>query len=238
MFLSLHIPSSCQALCWPAVCVIGPCSHLKQEWWVCSKVQRYCIICFSTQLFFFFYTFSKTPELFPFIWHMVQLKLDSESVPNEQQWSTESAEFYFILYISFASAAESGWGECVSEASAAAGYCPCGSVPHAPHWWVSCNGCCSSPYVYIACISFALFFPPLIDYLNNLSPDSKEYEDTQGTVNQQQHLCGRRLPALSVTGEPYCPVFVALCLWGIYLLSFDMEREPRESQFRPFCLGF
>lgn len=53
---------------------------------------------------------------------------------------------------------------------------------------------------------------PLIDYLNNLSPDSKEYEDTQGTINKQEHPCGQRLLALLVTGEPYCPVFVALCL--------------------------
>lgn len=29
--------------------------------------------------------------------------------------------------------------------------------------------------------SFSLL--PLADYLNNLSPDSKEYEDTQGTMN-------------------------------------------------------
>lgn len=30
---------------------------------------------------------------------------------------------------------------------------------------------------------------PLTDYLNNLSPDSKEYEDTQGTVNTRHILC-------------------------------------------------
>lgn len=27
-------------------------------------------------------------------------------------------------------------------------------------------------------------FTPLTDYLNNLSPDSKEYEDTQGMINK------------------------------------------------------
>lgn len=35
-------------------------------------------------------------------------------------------------------------------------------------------------------------FTPLTDYLNNLSPDSKEYEDTQGTVNmleEQTAVC-------------------------------------------------
>jgi len=33
------------------------------------------------------------------------------------------------------------------------------------------------------CLEAFISFTPHTDYLNNLSPDSKEYEDTQGTVN-------------------------------------------------------
>uniref|UniRef100_A0A8C3A1I6 Uncharacterized protein n=1 Tax=Cyclopterus lumpus TaxID=8103 RepID=A0A8C3A1I6_CYCLU len=40
----------------------------------------------------------------------------------------------------------------------------------------------------------------LTDYLNNLSPDSKEYKDTQGTVNKQRSRCGQRQ---LLTGEPH-----------------------------------
>ncbi len=44
---------SCEALCWPAVCVIGPCSRLKYDWCFCSKVGPvWRIICFSVQLSF------------------------------------------------------------------------------------------------------------------------------------------------------------------------------------------
>lgn len=54
------------------------------------------------------------------------------------------------------------------------------------------------------------FFHSSTDYLNNLSPDSKEYEDTQGTINmlQEQTECAQRLlrpHALSLLGEPYVP---------------------------------
>lgn len=57
------------------------------------------------------------------------------------------------------------------------------------------------------------------DYLNNLSPDSKEYEDTQGTINRRQQCVD--------TGEPYWPPLVALC-YRVISLSFGRERESHK----------
>lgn len=44
--------------------------------------------------------------------------------------SSENVDVAFVLFVT---AAESSWGESVSETSAPAGRCSRGSVPHAPH---------------------------------------------------------------------------------------------------------
>lgn len=41
----------------------------------------------------------------------------------------------------------------------------------------------SNMFSFLTLWRHSFFSTPLTDYLNNLSPDSKEYEDTQGTVN-------------------------------------------------------
>lgn len=217
LLLSLHMRTSCTAQCWQALCVIGPCSHLKCKWWFSSKVQCCCKTSFL--LFIFFSTLSVS-SLMRFNWSdrlFGPSWFDSFFAVNLTRIrSSEKAEFNV-----FVPAAESTWRDRVSEASAPAGYCACGSVPHAPHWWVSCNGQdCFLKWIYFTqnhSHCFSLITPA--DYLNNLSPDSKEYEDTQGTINKQQ-----RVDTALVTGEPYWPVLVALCLLGIYLLSFGVER--------------
>lgn len=137
---------SFEVLCWLAVCVIGPCSHLKYEYCCCSGVQWGFIICFSAQhalylptfFIFLFFTDSDISVLNILInqtsagVHMVYF---SKSVPNEHQWYSENAHFGW-----FVSAAEPSRGERVPETSAPAGHCSCGSVSHAAHRWVMCKG--------------------------------------------------------------------------------------------------
>lgn len=45
-----------------------------------------------------------------------------------------------FIFLSFSPAAESSWGKSVSQTSAPAGHCACGSVSHAPHRWVKYKG--------------------------------------------------------------------------------------------------
>lgn len=128
----------------------------------------------------------------------------------------------------FVPAAESARGGRVSEASAAEGGGARGSVPHAPHWWVeSCEAERGFRNLHMKMPHHILsLLVATTDYLNNLSPDSKEYEDTQGTINRWRQCVD--------TVEPYWPALVALCYRVISLL-FGREREPQESQFRfPF----
>lgn len=205
----------------------------KYEGWFCSKLLCCCIICFSVQLF----THSvRSLSVLTIICHV---DFYSKCVPNVHRWHSENVEFVFVLFVS---AAESSWGKSVSETSAPAGHCTCGSVPHAPHGWVSCKDLVyflikNMYFTHSVCILDSqeafIFSCPLTDYLNNLSPDSKEYKDTQGSVNKRQSRCGQRQ---LLTGEPYWPVFVTLCEQGIYLLSFGTKRRSWERQFRFFCL--
>lgn len=111
----------CKALCWPAVCVIGPCSHLK-----------YAQLSFSLPVFFLMHSVILFVINRTCCSDKVHVDFCSKSGSNERQWYNEN-EFGLSV-----SAAESSWRERVSETSAPAGYCACSSVPHGPHWWVSC----------------------------------------------------------------------------------------------------
>lgn len=127
------------------------------------------------------------------------------------------------------SAAGSIRGKDFPQASAPAGRCACGSVPHAPYRWIQANG--QDSIIYLITVMF-LFLTILIihilitltDYLNNLSPDSKEYEDTQGTINMlhQQANSSQRLS--SVPLRRALPASGCHCqIAGIYFSRNDHE---------------
>uniref|UniRef100_A0A3B4ZC56 FYVE, RhoGEF and PH domain-containing protein 5-like n=1 Tax=Seriola lalandi dorsalis TaxID=1841481 RepID=A0A3B4ZC56_SERLL len=77
------------------------------------------------------------------------------------------------------------------------------------------------------------FIPP-IDYLNNLSPDSKEYEDTQGTVNKQQTQCGHRLlTLLSVTHRRALLASVRHCENLLRLVNIEYSVHGQRDLLQP-----
>lgn len=84
------------------------------------------------------------------------------------------------------------WGQSFLQTAAPARHRARGSVSHDSHWWVKSARQDLFTYELRRFPELQLVFysrkmiSTLIfssDYLNNLSPDSKEYEDTQGAVN-------------------------------------------------------
>lgn len=108
----------------------------------------------------------------------------TKSVPNEQQWYSENAH----------------WLICLSSRARPGRTCPWNiSSCRSLFVWLSIACCSPVSHVYRMNQGKTYFthsgcihsFTPFTDYLNNLSPDSKEYEDTQGTLNTQQSPCGQ-----------------------------------------------
>lgn len=122
-------------------------------------------------------------------------------------------------------AAESRRRERAPQTSAPAGDRAGGSVPHDPHRWDSSPWGFSLKSLHFRHISVVSSLLPLTDYLNNLSPDSKEYEDTQGTIKAWSILC--KPPGSSRLCSWY--------KWRMYLLS-GHRRYSQEGQFRFFSL--
>lgn len=75
--------------------------------------------------------------------------------------------------------------------------------------------------------------PPLTDYLNNLSPDSKEYEDTQGTVNtlqEQATVCRATVFTLHPAHRRALLASVCGCMFrkNLFGLIWHVEMAMRE----------
>lgn len=122
-------------------------------------------------------------------------------------------------------AAESRRRERAPQTSTPAGDRAGGSVLHDPHRWDSSPWGFSLKSLHFRHISVVSSLLPLTDYLNNLSPDSKEYEDTQGTIKAWSILC--KPPGSSRLCSWY--------KWRMYLLS-GHRRYSQEGQFRFFSL--